>query len=350
MPAHPTPLKFLQPGWFAIPMGLGGLALAWWRAAPLMGEMATVVAVLCALAAAGVFALLLAATLLRWRRYPEAWAEDRRHPVRHVFIATLPLGAMVLGTCGALLLPAREPLAEAAVQALWWAGSAGQLLATWWVLRRWWRPASAGGASWAVVTPALAIPVVGNVLAPIGGVALGHAEWAAAQFGIGVLFWPVVLILLLARVIVQGMFAERLLPTTFIVIAPPALVGLSALAFDAPPTLVWMLWGMALFCFAWVASLAGRLRELPFSLAHWAMSFPLAALATLTLRLATPQGALAVRPDQTHGPLAVLGPALLAFVSIVILALLMATWRGLRDGTLLAPEPVAPIIPIKAAG
>ena len=65
---------------------------------------------------------------------------------------------------------------------------------------------------------------------------------------------------------------------------------------------------------------------------------PLAALATLTLRLASP-----------HGVLAVLGPALLALTSIIMLGLLMGTWRGLRDGSLLAPEPVAPLIPVAKA-
>ena len=35
-----APLKHLFPGWFAIPMGWAGLALAWHRAAPLMGETA----------------------------------------------------------------------------------------------------------------------------------------------------------------------------------------------------------------------------------------------------------------------------------------------------------------------
>ena len=64
------------------------------------------------------------------------------------------------------------------------------------------------------------------------------------------------------------------------------------------------------------------------------MSFPLAAFAALTLRLAEP-----------GTPMAVLGPVLLALASIVILALAMGTLRGLRDGTLLAPEPVAPIVP-----
>jgi tellurite resistance protein len=41
----------------------------------------------------------------------------------------------------------------------------------------------------------------------------------------------------------------------------------------------------------------------------------------------------------------VLGPVLLALASLVILGLCFATVRGLRDGSLLAPEPVAPIAP-----
>ena len=49
------------------------------------------------------------------------------------------------------------------------------------------------------------------------------------------------------------------------------------------------------------------------------------------------------------GAMAVVAPLLLAFASLVILALSMGTVRGLRDGTLLAPEPVAPIIPVTAA-
>ena len=39
MAAAPA-LKFLSPAWFSIVMGLSGLALAWRRAVPLMGEPA----------------------------------------------------------------------------------------------------------------------------------------------------------------------------------------------------------------------------------------------------------------------------------------------------------------------
>ena len=87
----------------------------------------------------------------------------------------------------------------------------------------------------------------------------------------------------------------------------------------------------------WAGSLAKRIAALPFGLAHWGMSFPLASLAALTLRLATPGSVLAV-----------VGPLLLAVTSLVVLALVLGTVRGLREGTLLAPETVASIQPVSS--
>jgi len=142
-----------------------------------------------------------------------------------------------------------------------------------------------------------------------------------------VLFWPVVLVLLLVRLAQQGLWPERLLPANFIVVAPPAVIGLSALRLGAPPLLAWGLWGAALFSLLWVAPLLRRIADQPFGIAHWGMSFPMAAFTALTLRLA-PAG----------GTLAVPGIALLAATSLLVAALLLATLRGLRDGTLLAPE------------
>ena len=58
-------LKYLFPGWFAVVMGLSGLALAWHRAVPLMGALAGAVALVLALAAAAVCVRLALESL--WR-------------------------------------------------------------------------------------------------------------------------------------------------------------------------------------------------------------------------------------------------------------------------------------------
>ena len=329
MPHAAQPLKHLVPGWYATVMGLTGLSLAWHRAAPLMGSGADAVAGVLGVLAAAVFVLLALATVLRGRRHPEAWADDRRHPVRHTLVATLPISLILLATVAVAELGPSTPL-----RLLWWAGALAQLLTTVWVLARWLRPGAAGGLAWASATPTLFLPIVGNVLVPLAGVPLGQLEWSAAQLGIGLLFWPLVLGLVVSRIALHGLWPERLLPAAFIFIAPPAAVGLSLLQLGAPLLVVWALWGMALFSLLWVGTLARRIALLPFGLAHWGMSFPLASLAALTLRLATPGGLLAV-----------LGPALLAVVSLVVLWLVLGTVRGLRDGTLLAPEPVAMITP-----
>jgi tellurite resistance protein len=331
------PLRHMGPGWYSLVMGLCGLALAWHAAVPLLGDLADGVSLVAGALAAVVFAVLAVATVLRGLRHPEAWAEDRRHPVRHTFVATLPIAVILLATLGTALFGAHP-----ALLALWALGAAGQLGVTLWVLARWLRPGGGaggvpgapGGLAWGSVTPALFIPVVGNVLVPLAGVPLGQGHWALAQFGVGLLFWPLVTALLLVRLAVQGPWPERLMPTGFILVAPPAVVGLSALALGAPQAAAWLCWGMAMFSLAWVATLARRIAALPFALPHWALSFPLAAAAALTLRLAG-----------SSGPMAVAGMLLLALASLVVLGLLAGTARGLRDGTLLAPEPVAAIHP-----
>jgi tellurite resistance protein len=326
-----APLKHLGPGWYTMVMGLAGLSLAWHAAVPVLGDGAGAGGVVIGALAALVFTLLAVASLWRLQRHPQAWAEDLRHPVRHVFVAAIPI-ALILLAASALAAGLHGPV----LLALWSAASLAQLSVTVWVLSRWWRGNQAGGLQWAGLTPALFVPIVGNVLVPVAGVPLEQPQWAAAQFGIGLMFWPVVLVLLLVRLAQHGPWPERLLAANFIFIAPPAAVGLSALRFGVSPLVVWALWGMALFSLLWVAPLLRRIVDQPFGIGHWGMSFPLAAFTALTLRLA-PAGAMSA--------MGALGLGLLALSSLLMAAFTLATLRGLRDGSLLAPE----LVPISAA-
>ena len=325
MSSRKPPLVFLSLPWFSVVLGLSGLSLAWHRAVPLMGDAAGLAADLLGGLAALVWIALMAGSIVRAQRHPEALREDLAHPVRHAFLAAVPIGLLLLTTVGVARFGPSDGL-----DALWRLASVGLLGVTIWVLSRWWRGTTAGGLAWPAVTPALFIPIVGNVLVPLAGVTLGHPDWSAAQFGIGLMFWPVVLVLLVVRLAAQGAWPERLLPANFIVIAPPAVVGLSAQQLGAPAVVGWMCWGAALAAFLWVVGLGPRIAKLPFGMTHWGLSFPLAALAGLGLQLAQPGQALAA-----------LAPVLLALASVVILWLCLSTVRGLQHGSLLAPEPVA---------
>ncbi|MFP5323453.1 MAG: C4-dicarboxylate ABC transporter [Gammaproteobacteria bacterium] len=343
--SSPTPLKFLMPGWFAIVMGLCGLSLAWYRAQGLMGEMAAVFSLLVGLLALVVAVVLLAASLTRWQRYPQALAEDLKHPVRHAFVAAIPVSLLLLAAVGVAHDGASGDL-NLAWEALWWAGSLTQLWATVWVLGRWLAPVAlvpAGanpGGLWPSVTPVLLIPVVGNVVVPLAGLPLGHELWSMAQFGIGAFLWPIVIGLVLVRRLAHSPLPDRILPAWFITIAPPSVIGVVLMQMQAPLALAVGLWGVALFFLVWLLPVLRRIATQPFSIAFWGLSFPLAALATLTL--------LVIEAMPGQGLLQTLGVLLLAASSIVIIWLCFATVRGLRDGTLLAPEPVVTITPTAA--
>jgi tellurite resistance protein len=306
-------------------MGLCGLSLAWHRALPLMGEAAGVIAGVTGALAASVFVVLAAASLWRARQHPDAWADDRRHPVRHPFMAAVPVSLILLATV------ATAQFGPGATQrALWVLGSVLQLSATAWVLGRWWQARRAGGKHWVGVTPVLFIPIVGNVLAPLAGLQLGFETWATAQFALGLLLWPAVLTVLVLRVQAHGLWPERLRPSVFILIAPPAVVGLGLLQLGAPVWAGWALWVTALGFAGWAALHLPAISQQALGVPHWALSFPLAAWAALTLRLATPGSAMALP-----------AVASLAAATLVVAGLLLATVRGLRQGSLLVPEPVA---------
>lgn len=329
-----SPLRFLMPGWFSIVMGLSGLALAWHRASPQLGAPAAAVSAGLAILAFAVFAVLAAASARRARAHPDALREDLAHPVRHAFVAAVPISALLLLTLWVAHVGTGET-----VRWLWRLASAAQLGVTLWVLARWWRGNQPDGLAWVSITPALIVPIVGNVLVPLAGVPLGELQWSAAQFGIGLLFWIVVLVLLPVRIAAAGLWPERMMPTVFITVAPPAVIGLDALQFGLPPLVAWCAWGMAVFFLLWSLTLARRIAGLPFGIPHWAMSFPLAAFAALTLRLAA--------PDAGGGAaMSIVAPAMLAAASVAILALALATLRGLHQGSLLVPEAPAAAAPV----
>ncbi len=336
----PTPLKFLMPGWFSVVMGLCGLSLAWHRAQRVLGDMADGVALVVAALAAGLFVVLLVASVVRAARYPAALADDLKHPARHAFVAAFPVAVLLLAATGVALMGP-----SLGWDALWWLGALTQLWATVWVLGRWLAPAVPGQGPgntglWPAVTPVLLIAVVGNVVAPLAGLPLGHSLWSAAQMGIGAFFWPIVLALVLARRMAHSPLPDRILPTWFITLAPPAVIGSVLAQWEAAPELVLAMWGVSMFFLLWLLPIAKRIAAQPFGLTFWALSFPLAALSTLTLRVG----------DLFPGAagLQTVGVLLLAVASIVILWLGFATVRGLRDGSLLAPEPLANIQPVSA--
>ena len=129
-PAAPAGrLQHLPITLFASVMGLGGLSLAWRRAA-LVWDVSPRIAQVIFWVALATFVLLAVLYAGKWARHPAAARAELRHPIRMAFVPTTTIGLLILATAGQDLLP------EAA-RVAWWVGALGHLTLTVVILGAW---------------------------------------------------------------------------------------------------------------------------------------------------------------------------------------------------------------------
>ncbi len=269
---------------FAAVMGLSGLALALQQAERVLGLAVPAGAAVAALAGLA-FVLIAAFYGAKLLTFRAAVMADLNHPVRMSFAATFSVSLILLATLALGPLPRLSA-------ALWSAGTLIHLLLTLYVLSAWvFQPRF----QIQHLNPAWFIPVVGNILVPLAGVHHAGDELNWFFFSVGLLFWLALFALILYRLIFHGALPERLQPTLFILIAPPAAGFLSYLALTGSiDAFARVLYYGALFLTLWLLTQARRFLKLPFFLSWWAYSFPLAAVtvATMTMYHLTGDGLL----------------------------------------------------------
>ena len=314
-------LQFVPVTLFASVMRLGGLALAWRRAAKVWGIAQWPFLIFLTLAVA-TFVVVGALYALKWMRHPAAARAELRHPVRMAFAPTLTIAILILATALAELTPRLA-------SALWWVGATGHLAATVLVMSAWFARADIVASH---VTPAWFIPIVGNVITPLAAPSIGSLDLAWFAFGVGIVFWIALLPLLMQRVLTHDQpLPPKLLPTIAIFIAPPAVAMLAwqSLTGNLQDPIVRGLYAAAMMFVVLLLAQVPRLRRLPFALPFWAYTFPLAAAAVAAIAMA---GAV---PGIGYDVIAV---ALLALASLVVLVVGALTVRAAARGQLLVPE------------
>jgi len=304
---------------FAAPMGLGGLALAWRQGAAafdLPGVIGDAIAAL-ALGALLAVALGYAAKALR---HPPATAADLAHPVRAVFASAATVALVI----AALVVLPWSPAAGAVLLA---AGAGAHLAVAVVLLVRW----IAHPTEIAHAAPTWLIPLVGNILVPLGAVPAGWPELGWLFFGLGAGLWVFVTPILLYRLIFHPDLPPRLLPTLAILVAPPSVAMLSWLALTGGglDPMARVLFGLAVFFALALAALAQRLARLPFFLSWWAYTFPFAAFAAAAMRYAAAVGGAVPQVSAL---------ALLAAATALVALVAARTLRALARGELLRPE------------
>ncbi len=266
-------LQNLPISFFSTVMGLSGLAIALQRAGGLWGP-STMLGDTVAVVSLLVFILLLVLYGLKTFRYPDVVAGELSHPVKMSFGATVTVSLVLLGISTLHLAPT-------ASRALWVAGASLHLAYTLYALNSWIHKPDFDIKH---ISPAWFIPVVGNILVPIAGVGYANAEISWFFFSIGLLFWLVLFTIIIYRMIFHHPLPDKLLPTLFILIAPPAVGFISYVKLTGDlDAFGRVLYYGALFLTLLLFLQIPRLIRLPFYLSWWAYSFPLAAIAIATL-------------------------------------------------------------------
>jgi tellurite resistance protein len=299
-------LQHFPVAFFAMIMGLGGLTIAWMRVEELLSLSITVSPWLLALAT-GLFLLLALFYSVKVVKYPAAAKAEWEHPVKMNFVPTVSIALILLSIAW---LPYSVPYSKL----LWLTGTALQLVLTLHVVTQWMHHTKFEVAH---LNPAWFIPVVGNILVPIAGVQHAPAEVSWFFFSIGITFWPVLLAIIFNRVIFHGTMPERLMPTLFILIAPPAVGFLSYVQLTGVvDAFAHILYYAALFFTILLIAQLRWFARLQFFLSWWAYSFPLAAITIASVAMF----------KSTGDPLFLrLSGILLAITTVVIAALFIRT-------------------------
>lgn len=304
---------------FSVVMGVAGLTIATHRLEtsfgwPSWGSDGLFVA--SSAVYLGIGLVYLAKLALR----PAAVMAEWRHPVRIAFFPAMSI-ALILLSIASLHLDRSLSLW------LWIIGAVLHLVFTVLVITAW-----IDHSRYEVVhlNPAWFIPVVGNILVPISGIQHAPADVSWLYFSVGLLFWIVLLTVVVNRLIFHHPLPAKLMPTLFILIAPPAVgfVSWTALVGQLDPA-GRILFFAAVFFFLLMLPQLGKFARLPFALSWWAYSFPLAALTIALFVMADRSGIEAYRW---------IGYGLYAVLAAVIAGLTIRTLVAMVRGEICVPE------------
>lgn len=317
---HHSRLAHMPVSLFSIVMGLVGTTLALQRMEALYGWSVTP-SLWLLIASAVVYVLIAIAYLAKYLGHRREVIGEFNHPIRLSFFPTMSIGLILLASA---LVNLEPPLAEI----LWLIGIGAQLMFTLVILSTWMHHERFQVQH---SNPAWFIPIVGNILVPIAGMPLGYNEVSWFYFSLGLMMWPPLLAVLFNRFFFHPMLPAKLLPTLFILIAPPAVgfVSWLKLHHGVLDDMGRILYYFALFMTLLLFSQWRHFVRLSFALPWWAYSFPMAAITVASSLMLEKTGARFF---------AILTPVLMSLLGLLILTLLGKTIAAMRRGEICVPE------------
>jgi tellurite resistance protein len=267
-------IKYFPIMMFAIVMGLSGLTIVYQKAAAWLGFPAIIASFLI-LVVTVIFLIIVSIYGLKMLFYFEEVKHEFAHPIRINFFAAASISLLLLSIV-------YQPLHLVLAQILWYAGAALQTFLTFYTISFWINK----NMEIAHSNPAWFIPIVGNVIVPIGGFGFVDLHVLIYFFSVGIFFWIVLLPIIVNRIIFHHQLAQKFLPTLFILIAPPAVGVVSYIKITEQFDLfASFLYSIALFFTLLLLFMIKNFLRLQFFISWWAFTFPLAAITIASLAI-----------------------------------------------------------------
>lgn len=271
-----------------------------------LGQLISTIFLFLSLIMLGINILLLGYQSLR--HFDKVKAEFQ-HPLQMNFFATVPMSLLLLAV---LLIDFSSSLSFI----VWITGVAMQLGLTLLILtKKIWSEKF----HFKQIAPVSFIPIVGNLIIPIAGKYHAPIEVNWFFFSIGIVFGIVYLVLIVSRLFFTEPLPEQLIPSLFILLAPPSVGFVSYMNLsETLNAFSYILYGFAFFIGLLLIFQINRFFTVRFYLSWWSLLFPLAAFSLATIRM--------------YGEVYALYLAWISFILLVILVMLMfgLTWKTIQ--------------------
>ncbi|RLI98706.1 MAG: C4-dicarboxylate ABC transporter [Candidatus Aenigmatarchaeota archaeon] len=266
-------LKNFPVSFLAICLGMVGFTLAWQKAEHILRFPFQMSGYLL-YASIGTMAVIIGIYLLKVIKFPDEVKKELNHPIKLNFF---PILAKLFLITSIIYLSIDVVVSRY----LWWVGVVIQFIFTIAIMSAWIRHEKFEVQH---INPSWFIPVVGCIIIPIAGVQHFSAELSWFFFSIGLFWWLILTTLVMNRIIFHHPIPDKLIPTFFILFAPPVIGFISLTKLMGGLNIFGnLLFYFSAFLFMLIMFQYRMFSRIKFYLSWWAYSFPLSALTIGTL-------------------------------------------------------------------
>ncbi len=266
-------IKYFPVSFFSIIMGLSGFVIALQKAQSVLKLPISFSPTLLTITIS-IFLIFSFVYLLKIIFFSKEVIEEFNNPIKLSFFPTFSISLLLIS----IALLSVSPVIS---KYFWIIGTAVHLFITLKIISIWIQHSKFEIKH---MNPAWFIPAVGNILVPVAGVTHFSPEISWFFFSIGFVFWVVLFIIFFNRSIFHQPLVEKLLPTYFILIAPPAVGFISYIKLtENLNDFARILYYFALFLTILMLFQLKMFRNLKYYLSWWAYSFPISAITIASI-------------------------------------------------------------------